>query len=237
MKQYKWLLLDADNTLFDFDAAEDHALTQTMVHFGVPVSDEAKRCYSAVNDSLWKAFERGEIPQEAIQAQRFTLFLNAMGIAGDGIAWNQHYVQSLAGCSFLLTGAEELCCLLSAQYTLALITNGLAQVQRRRLEGSPIAPYFAGRVFISGEMGCRKPEKSYFDAVLTSIGAAAHPDQALVVGDSLSSDIRGACSAGLDSLWLNRSGARPGPDLPTYEVHSLAELGQLLTPLSTLLRK
>ncbi len=237
MTRYKWLLMDADNTLFDFGAAEDHALTETMAHFGVPVSGEAKRCYSAVNDSLWKAFERGEIPQETIQAQRFTRFLSAMGIAGDGAAWNQFYVQSLAGCSFLLDGAEELCRLLSAQYTLALTTNGIAQVQRRRLEGSPIARYFEGRVFISGEMGCRKPEKAYFDMVLTSIGAAGHPGQTLVVGDSLSSDIRGACNAGLDSLWLNSSGARPGPVFPTYEVHSLAELGQLLTVPSTLLRK
>ncbi len=236
MTRYQWLLMDADNTLFDFDAAEDHALTQTMAHFGVPVSSEAKRCYSAVNDSLWKAFERGEIPQETIQAQRFTRFLRAMGIAGDGAVWNQHYVRSLAGCSFLLDGAEELCRLLSPQYTLALTTNGIAQVQRRRLESSPIARYFEGRVFISGEMGCRKPEKAYFDMVLASVGAD-RPDRALVVGDSLSSDIRGACNAGLDSLWLNRSGARPGPVFPTYEVHSLTELGQLLTVPSTLPRK
>jgi len=86
-------------------------------------------------------------------------------------------------------------------------------------------------------MGCRKPEKAYFDRVIEAIGARTHRTQVLVVGDSLTSDIRGAFNARLDSLWLNRSGAQPGPVPPTYEVHTLAELGQVLTTPSNLSRK
>ncbi len=237
MNQYKWLLLDADNTLFDFGAAEDYALTRTLNHFGAPVTPEVKRGYKAGNKALWEAFEKGEISQEDLAVMRFDVLLEIMGLQGDPEDWNTFYLGSLADCSVLLNGAEQLCFRLSTQYTLALTTTGISYVQRKRLEGSPIARYFGDRVFISGEMGCRKPEKVYFDRVIEAIGARTHRAQVLVVGDSLISDIRGAFNARLDSLWLNRSGAKAGPIPPTYEVHTLAELNRFLTTPSNLSRK
>ena len=228
VKTYQWLLMDADNTLFDFDAAEDTALTRTLLHFGVPADPPAKACYRACNKALWEAFERGEITQADIMAQRFTRFLAAMALPGDGAAWNDHYVHALAQCPQLLSGALELCRRAAGQYTLALATNGVPFIQRSRLENSPIAPCFGSRVFISGEMGCRKPDKAYFDLILTALGAQDRRSEVLVVGDSLSSDILGARNSGLDSLWLNRSAVQPGPVRPTYEVNTLAQLSEFL---------
>lgn len=228
MNAYQWLLFDADNTLFDFDAAEEYALCRTLSHFGVPTTDRYKNIYKKGNRALWEAFEQGKLSQERILAQRFSLFLEAAGLSGDGRAWNQFYMDSLAGCSVLLPGAEDLCRRASQHYTLCLATNGVPFIQRSRLEHSPIARFFGDRVFISGEMGCRKPDKQFFETILTTLGAQSHRGKVLVIGDSLSSDIRGAFNARLDSVWLRWPSSQTGPVKPTYEVESLAQLAQLL---------
>jgi len=228
MTTYQWLLFDADNTLFDFDAAEEYALCRTLSHFGVQATDRIKNIYKKGNRALWDAFEQGKISQDRILAQRFTLFLEAAGLEGDGKAWNQFYMESLAGCSVLLPGAEDLCRRASQHYTLCLATNGVPFIQRSRLEHSPIARFFGDRVFISGEMGCHKPEKAYFDKVLETLGATKHKADVLVIGDSLTSDIRGAFNSRLDSVWLRWPTAKAGPVYPTYQVDNLAQLGELL---------
>lgn len=232
MTQYRWLLMDADNTLFDFDAAEEFALTRTLVRFGLSPTAELKARYRSINSALWLDYDQGKITQEALGPKRFQLLFETAefsGQPGDPAEWSGFFLDSLADCPTLLPGAEALCRRLSDRYILSLTTNGVSRVQRRRLKNSPLARYFGERVFISGEMGCRKPEKAYFDAVLSSLGISGpQRSQALVVGDSLSSDIKGAFLSRLDSVWLRRPGAKAGAVKPTYEVGSLAQLSKLL---------
>ena len=228
MSSYRWLLMDADNTLFDFNAAEEYAITRTLVHHGLPTDGEVKACYKAANAAVWAAFENGQLSQEALRIKRFELFLQAQHIEGDPRAWNDFYMDAMASCSTLLPGAEALCRNLSRRYILCLTTNGSAMAQRRRLNASPLARYFEDRVFISEEMGCHKPDKIYFDKVLEALGASKQKGQVLVIGDSLSSDIRGAFNARLDSVWLRWPSSKPGPIKATYEVENLAQLAQLL---------
>ena len=230
MNQYRWLLMDADNTLFDFDAAEDYALSRTLVSHEVSPTPELKARYQAINSALWAAYDQGKIAQESIGPRRFQEFFEATGLTGDPEEWSHFFLQSLAGCSTLLPGAESLCRKLANWYILSLTTNGISQVQRQRLKNSPLAPHFGDRVFISGEMGSRKPEKAYFDTVLDALGAKMQRSKVLVIGDSLSSDIRGAFNSRLDSVWLRRPGAKAGAMKPTYEVDSLSQLSQLLAP-------
>ena len=229
MSSYRWLLMDADNTLFDFNAAEEYAITRTLVHYGLPTTGEVKACYKGANAAVWAAFEKGHISQEGLRVKRFELFLQAQGIQGDPQAWNRFYMEAMASCSTLIPGAEALCRNLSRRYILCLTTNGAAQSQRRRLEGSPLARFFEDRVFISEEMGCHKPERVYFDKVLAALNIKPRQrTQALVIGDSLSSDILGAFNAHLDSVWLRWPSSKPGPVKATYEVENLAQLAQLL---------
>ncbi len=231
MTQYRWLLMDADNTLFDFDAAEEFALTRTLVRFGISPTPEIKAQYRSINSSLWLAYDQGKISQEALGPKRFQLLFESgdfPGQPGDPTQWSAFFLDTLADCPTLLPGAEALCRRLSDRYILSLTTNGVSHVQRRRLKNSPLARYFEDRVFISGEMGCRKPEKAYFDLVLSTLGVGNQRSKVLVVGDSLSSDIKGAFYSRLDSVWLRRSGARPGVLTPTFEVENLPQLGRLL---------
>lgn len=228
MSNYRWLLFDADDTLFDFHSAQDFSLTKTMAHFGMEPTPERKDRFKAINAGLWSDFDHGSITQEALVVERYARFLAQEGVDGDPVAWNDYGLHALAENPVLIPGAERLCRNLSERYTLALITNGVPYVQRARLEASPIARYFGDRVYISGEMGCRKPEKRFFDLVLEDLGATKNRSQVLVIGDSLSSDIAGAFNARLDSVWLHWPGVKAGVVRPTYEVDSLAQLTKLL---------
>ena len=230
MNSYQWLLFDADNTLFDFDSAEEHTLTRTLLHFGQDAEKKVKQLYHRINDELWKRHEMGELSREQLSVRRFEILFQALNIQGDPVAWNDYYLQTLSQCATLLPGAESLCRRAAQKYTLALITNGAPFVQRRRLELSPLGQFFGDRVFISGEMGCRKPEKVYFEKVLDALGCRKKSGQVLVIGDSLSSDIRGAFNAQLDSAWLNRKGGRAWPVKPTYELSGYPDLEKLLLP-------
>lgn len=230
MSNYRWLLFDADDTLFDFHSAQDFSLTKTLVHFGLEPTPERKERFKAINAGLWADFDRGEITQEALVVERYARFLAQEGVEGDPAAWNNYGLHALAENPVLIPGAERLCRSLSERYILALITNGVPYVQRSRLEASPIARYFGDRVYISGEMGCRKPEKVYFEKVLDALGCRKKSGQVLVIGDSLSSDIRGAFNAQLDSAWLNRKGERAWPVKPTYELSGYPDLEKLLLP-------
>ena len=228
MTRYKWLLFDADNTLFDFDAAQDFSLTRTLSYYGLEPTAERKGRFKVINGALWAAFDRGEISQEALVVERYRQFLAQEGVEGDPATWNDYGLHALAENPLLIPGAERLCRNLSEKYTLALVTNGVDYVQRSRLEASPLARYFGDRVYISGEMGCHKPEKAYFDKVLETLGATKHKADVLVIGDSLTSDIRGAFNSRLDSVWLRWPTAKAGPVYPTYQVDNLAQLGELL---------
>lgn len=230
MMNYRWLLFDADDTLFDFHSAQDFSLTKTMLHFGMEPTPERKQRFKAINAGLWADFDRGEISQEALVVERYARFLAQEGVDGDPAAWNDYGLHALAESPVLIPGAERLCRRLSEKYILALVTNGVPYVQRARLDASPLARYFGDRVYISGEMGCRKPEKRFFDLALSSLGATKHRSQVLVIGDSPSSDIAGAFNARLDSVWLHWPGAKAGVVKPTYEVENLAQLAKLLGP-------
>lgn len=230
MSGYQWLLFDADNTLFDFDAAQDFALTRTMVYHGMEPTAERKNHFKTINAALWAAFDRGEISQEALVVERYARFLAEENFPGDPEEWNDMGLRRLAESPTLLPGAEKLIYKLSQRYTLALITNGVAFVQRERLKRSPLGRYFGDRVFISGEMGCRKPETIFFEKVLTELGAIRQKGKVLVIGDSLSSDILGAFNARLDSLWYDRANAGVGVLKPTYRATTFADMEKILIP-------
>lgn len=228
MTNYRWLLFDADDTLFDFHSAQDFSLTKTMVHFGMEPTPERKDRFKAINAGLWADFDHGNIAQEVLVVERYARFLEQEGVDGDPAAWNDYGLHALAENPVLIPGAERLCRGLSEKYILALVTNGVPYVQRARLEASPLARYFGDRVYISGEMDCRKPEKRFFDLVLEDLGATKQRSRVLVIGDSLSSDITGAFNARLDSVWLHWPGVKSGVVKPTYQVDSLAQLARLL---------
>lgn len=227
MSRYHTVLLDADNTLFDFTRAEREAIGQTLRFFDIAPSEERIALYSKINLGVWKRLERGEITKSALRTTRFGEFGEALGISLDAVKAADVYQDFLSEGAYLLPGALEVCRALSGTHKLYIITNGIKEVQRKRLSASPISSYFAD-VFISDEIGFEKPHKAFFDAVAKRIEcfSAKHT---LVVGDSLTSDIKGGIAAGLDTCWFDQSGKEDSGEISyTYRIGALEELLPLL---------
>lgn len=227
MMRYHTILFDADNTLMDFTRSEHDALCDCLSARGLPHDEAVITRYSAINDSYWKMLERGEVTREVLKVQRFADLIAEYGFDCDPAALAASYMQSLATRSYLMEGAEALCRRLSGRCRLYLITNGNAYVQHGRFDKSPLAPLFHA-CFISECLGCEKPDRAYFDLVTSAI-PAYDPAGTLVVGDSLSSDIRGGIGAGLDTCWFDPHDRPCPPDIaPTYICKTLAEVGDVI---------
>ena len=227
MSQFKYLLFDADETLFDFKQAERHGISETLRQVNGPVTQEIIDEYHAYNDSLWKALERGEITKAALKTDRFRHLIEKFDIRGttpEEMAAKYEY--NLAQGCYLLPGAKEVLATLSDKYHCSIVTNGIAYVQHTRFDASGLQPYIK-HLFISDEMGVQKPAARFFQMVLEQLGA--EPQECLVIGDSLSSDMLGAYNAGLPKCLYNRTGKSHNALFPNeYEIHSLEELYDIL---------
>lgn len=231
MRRYDILLLDADETLFDFLKAEAEALKLTLEEQGISCTDEIVKLYSGINDALWKAFERGEVTKPYLQKARFVQLFEQLGVAEGGEEAAKRYPIHLGEASYPLPGAEELCRLLTEMgCRLCLTTNGISTVQHRRLEKSPLRKYFAEEnVFVSEDTGLQKPQIEYYRYIFNDI-KPKDMTRILAVGDSLSSDIRGGINAGVDTCWYNPKGLAAGEIVPTYDIRTLDELLRVVDP-------
>ncbi len=224
--KYIWLLFDADDTLFNYPQAEAKALHWTFEEVGLSFKPEYLPIYHKVNRQVWQEFEQGTLSAFDLRTKRFSLLFNELGIESDPHLFSPLYLKNLARGSDLITGAAETLNSLSKKYHIGLVTNGLADVQRPRLQNSSIYTLIE-KIFISEEMGAVKPEAAYFDLVFDEIG---HPkkEEVLIIGDSLTSDMLGGIQYGIHTCWFNP--ARKTTDLPvTYQIHTLPELITLLT--------
>ena len=224
---YRFALFDADNTLLDFTAAEDHAIKICLSDRGLPTDSETVSLYSAINDGHWKRLEKGLTTRDRLRVERFSDFFHAVGYEGDPVAMADDYMEALSRQTQLVDGAQELIASLHGRCKLYIVTNGITSVQTRRFGGCPLAKYF-DTCFISEQMGCAKPEKAFFDQVAASI-PDFDPREALVIGDSLSSDIQGGINAGLDTCWFNPLGKdAPSGMKITHSIRRLSELEAIL---------
>ncbi len=223
MSRYPYLLFDADNTLFDFTAAEQFAFRRTCEENRLPWSEENYAAYRKINAALWEDFDRGLCDKAFVVVERFRRFLAYLGIDGDAEACKQVQERSLGECAILIDGAQELCETLSKTHELYLVTNAVAAVQKSRLALSTIKDCLRG-AFISEDAGCGKPHTAYFDYVFSRIDGITK-ENCLLIGDSLTSDIKGANNYGLPCVWYNPKGL-PLPEgyHADYVISDLREL-------------
>ncbi|MDY4192314.1 MAG: YjjG family noncanonical pyrimidine nucleotidase [Oscillospiraceae bacterium] len=227
MQRYEVLLLDADGTLLDFHAAEKAAMGRCFISLGLPFDDTIHRRYSAINQSLWQQFERGEISKAEIGENRFQRVLDEFSIPFDGKRVEQAYREALGEEAQLVPGALELCRTLAERCRLYIVTNGVSKTQYRRIALSGLKGYFE-EVFVSEDAGAQKPQREYFDYVFARIPGFCR-ERALLVGDSLTSDIQGGVNAGLDTCWYRPAGTKNLSGLrPTWEIDTLSGLAPLV---------
>ncbi|MCH3916002.1 MAG: YjjG family noncanonical pyrimidine nucleotidase [Spirochaetia bacterium] len=226
---YTTLLFDADRTLFDFPTAERTALAFVAQACGLEYTDYIYETYAAINQTCWNAYERNELTQEELKTERFRQFLTKTNCHTE-LSPEQLctiYAQQLSKQGQIYTGVDTLLQKLQSEgYVLALVTNGIATTQHGRLEASGLGPFFR-KIFISEEMGIQKPSPAFFSHVLSEL--AVSKKQCLIIGDSLSSDIKGGNLSGIDTAWYNPTHL-PLSEIatPTYTIDKLDQLCAIL---------
>jgi 2-haloacid dehalogenase len=226
-KHYPWLWFDADNTLFDYDRAEGLALKNTFGSLDLRFEDGYLDTYQRINRGLWQALEKQEITSALLRVRRFELLLEAVQLTGSADQMSTFYIEQLGLRAELMDGAYEVLEALHSKCKFAIVTNGLQAVQRGRLEHSTIKD-FISELIISEEVGAAKPHAAFFDEAFARTGHPTRSD-VLIIGDSLTSDIRGGVDYGIDTCWYNPKAEVYPADLPiTYEIRHLHELLELL---------
>jgi len=221
--KFEYLFFDADNTLWDFNLSEKFALFKVIAENGVEYEPEHLESYHKVNKACWQALEKGEMSAIDLRSKRFELFCNEHGWSFDPVVMGKNYLDYLASTDFMVPGALALLQRLDSQRKLVLVTNGLKEVQRRRINNTGIEKYF-GAIVISDEIGVAKPHTGFFDYAFEQVGSPGK-ERVLMIGDSLSSDIKGGNNYGLTTCWYNPHGQPASLEImPSIEIKKLEEL-------------
>lgn len=222
---YRVILMDADDTLFDFRRAEDAAIHRLCELHRIPDADAVVPLYSRINLAQWKRLEQGEITQSELRVERFAELSCALGLPLDPDALNRDYSRALGEGAFLRDGALSLCRTLSESLPLYIVTNGILEIQTNRFNRSELRPYIR-EMFVSQEIGYSKPRREYFDEVLRRIGNPPR-EQVILLGDSLSSDMRGGRAAGITTCWYCPDGGTPTSDCD-FSISHLSEFPSVI---------
>ena len=225
----EFLFLDLDDTILDFHKAERIAVSKTIREFGVEPTGEVLSRYHIINKWHWEQLELGRLTRTQVLEDRFKVLFRELGKDVDAALCARTYEKNLAIGHYFLPGAEAAVDRLSKKYRLFLASNGTASVQKGRMTSANLYRFFE-KVFVSQEIGHNKPSKAYFDACFAQI-----PDfdrsKAIMVGDSLSSDIKGGINAGIRTVWVNPGHIDSGDVKPDYEIEALSQLEALLEAL------
>lgn len=223
--RYQYLLVDLDDTLLDYHLAEKRSLMETFEEIGQSADEGVCARYSSINRELWDLKEKGLITRPQLRHRRFARLLSELGLPlelADEI--NQRYSVRLAAHGESIEGARELLSAAHGRVRIAAVTNGVTAVQRARLQNSGLSEFFDA-VFTSEDLGIHKPDPKMLLFALRALGCADRRE-AVMLGDSLKTDIAAANAAGVDSIWYAPRGGVAAN--ATYTVSSLAEARKLL---------
>lgn len=223
----KTIFFDLDDTLLDFARTETEALSQALRESGVEPTAALLERYHVINARQWELLEEGVLTREQVLLRRFELLFEEYGVDGDPGEVCRRYETGLARGRWIIPGARELLETLMPRYDLYLVSNGTASVQHSRLESTGFHRYFRA-LFISQEVGYDKPRREFFDRCFAAIPGFCR-EEAIIVGDSLTSDIRGGINAGIRTCWYNPHGKAARPDIqPDFQFSRLEQLPALL---------
>lgn len=224
MKNYKYILLDADNTLFDFNKAEKESIKQTFEEYNIDCDDNLSNLYHEVNDKYWKKLERKEITKAELATMRFKEIFDLYHFDIEPLSFNNRYKHNLGKQSYLLPDALELVKYLhSLNKKLIIASNGSSTIQHSRVNNSEIKNYIDA-VYTSEEAGYTKPSKEFFDKMFAEFSLTKA--DTILIGDSLTADIKGGYKYNIDTIFYSPNNIKN--DMPTYTVTSLLDIKNII---------
>ncbi len=230
MSQITHLFFDFDNTLTDFHEASVAAFSDLLLHLELKETKDDYAHFSRINAGVWRRFERGEIGTDGIRHERFTSFFKAKAwdIGLSGYEANALYLEGILRHTEPYLLADDLLAFAKKHFQLSMCTNGLKEIQRRRVDKLGWTDHF-GHIVVSDEINVAKPDEAYFKHVHQLIGEDIPTENILMIGDSLTSDIKGGKSYGLQTCWI-----RDGRQTSKYADHQVSGLDQLTGLLRSL---
>ena len=225
----KVVLWDIDGTLLDFERAEEAGIRGCFKKYNLgECTDEMLEEYKVINRGYWQAMERGEIEKTVLLVKRFEDFLNAYKLDFSVAAGMNELYQILLGETVVFTPhAWETIQELKGTVLQCAVTNGTKVAQDGKLKNSKLDKEF-DYIFISEVVGIEKPNVGFFEEVFRVIGQYA-PEEVLIVGDSLTSDIQGGVNAGIKTCWFNPKGVENTSALkPDYEIKDVSEVLEIV---------
>ena len=229
----KAVLFDVDDTLLSFSGYVKETMREGFSRFGLtPYSDAMFPVFERINTALWRQIELGSLTFEELTERRWNLIFQELGIDFDGTVFETYFRERLFYSAVPEEGAVDLLAYLHRKYTLCVASNGPWEQQMNRLRAGKMDRYFS-YFFISSQIGAQKPDKAFFDGCFNVLRGAEFPglgpEEVMIVGDSVSSDISGGSDYGLRTCLYRKNAVPPcdhsGAD---YAVNSLAEIKNIL---------
>lgn len=222
------LLWDVDGTLLDFVYSQRYAITKCFKTIGREITEEQIARYSRINDDYWKRLELGEITKEELLTGRFITLFKEYGIEGvDVDAFRQEYQLGLGSVFSFIDDSLTICKSLQGHVKQYVITNGVTSTQMSKLKLSGLAEVMDG-LFISEQVGSPKPNAAFFDFCLEQI-EEKDKSKILIIGDSLSSDIKGGVLNGIPTCWYRPDKTVNETEFkPDYEINDLHMIYDIL---------
>ena len=236
---YKLVLIDLDDTLFDYPKTEEAAFRNTFEELGFfaeselnnekkeEIYEKIKDRYKDVNLQLWKDLEKEAVDKDRLKVVRFEKIIEEFDLKYNPYEMSELYLKKLGEGIFPFEATEKLCEYLHSKYKVGIVTNGIKEVQHSRIENSAIAKYI-DKIIISDEVGVNKPDKRIFEYAMNYF-EIMDKSEVIMIGDSLGADIKGGQNAGIDTCWVNlRNNVNDTEIVPKYEVRKLEELFEIL---------
>lgn len=236
---YKLVLIDLDDTLFDYPKTEKVAFRNTFEELEFfqeselgkeekeKIYEKVKNRYKDINLQLWKDLENGTVDKDRLKVVRFEQLIKEFDLEYNPHEMSELYLKKLGEGIFPFEATEKLCEYLHSKYKVGIVTNGIKEVQHSRIENSKIAKYI-DKIIISDEVGVNKPDKRIFEYAMNYFGIS-DKKAVIMIGDSLGADIKGGQNVGIDTCWVNlRNNLNDTGITPKYEVNKLEELFEIL---------
>ena len=226
---YKHLLWDVDGTVLDFNSAEKYAMKTLFAKYNLgEIGDEKISLYSKINTKYWQMLERGELSKSEVLIGRFIEFFETTGV-DTSIAerFNLDYQVTLGDHIEFIDNAKEILLSVKGKYVISAVTNGTKRAQQKKLYLSGLDKIFDA-IFISEDIGFEKPNRQYFEIVFDNL-VIKDKSEVLIIGDSLSSDMKGGYDMGIDTCWFNPSKKVNSLNIPvTYEIDNLSKIYHII---------